>query len=59
MKPKHIVYTRLGEEKEIAEKIAEKMGISLSDFIRLSLRAKLAEMSFLDSETKKVFNKVR
>ncbi len=45
-------------EPEIAEllnEIPEKLGIDKSDFIRLAVRQKLAEMSFLDEKTKKVF----
>ena len=45
-------------EEEIAkmiEEVSKTLGIDKSDFIRIAVREKLAELSFLDEETKKVF----
>ena len=43
------------ETIELVKKVAEKLGITFSDFVRMAVREKLARMSFLDDETKKVF----
>ena len=43
------------EVYELMKKVAEKLGVTLSDFVRMAVREKLARMSFLDDETKKVF----
>ena len=40
---------------EMVNKVAEKLGITFSDFVRMAVREKLARMSLLDEETKKVF----
>lgn len=37
------------------EEVSKTLGIDKSDFIRIAVREKLAELSFLDEETKKVF----
>ena len=43
------------ETAEILEEVSKKLGIDKSDFVRMVVREKLAEMSFLDEKTKKVF----
>jgi len=47
------------ETAKILEEVSKMLGIDKSDFIRMSVREKLAEMSFLDEKTKKVFRLVK
>ncbi len=52
----NIIYWRIVLEiAKMVEEVSRSLGLDKSDFIRMAVREKLAEMSFLDEKTKKVF----
>lgn len=60
MARKVLIGVRFEEEiAKILEEISKNLGIDKSDFIRMAVREKLAEMSFLDEKTKKVFGIIK
>lgn len=57
---KTIVGVRFDEETARAiQEVVESLGIDKSDFIRLAVREKLAQMSYLDEKAKKALGMIQ